>query len=86
MKNPEKQHLKEKVNQLRKDIWELAQANYGVVNRKMIIESLGADAELIEASLKKMRAKIRGNHVYFPKIEKAYKKPWTWRRLWPFKK
>jgi len=86
MKNPEKQNLKEKVNQLRKDIWELARANYGVISREMIIETLDADAELIEASLKKMQAKIRGNLVYFPRIEKTFKKRWTWRRIWPFKK
>jgi hypothetical protein len=86
MKNPEKQNLKEKVNQLRKDIWELARANYGVINYEMIIESLDADAELVKISLKKMRAKIVGSRVYFPKIEKIYKKRWTWRRIWPFKK
>jgi|WetSurMetagenome_2_1015567.scaffolds.fasta_scaffold40145_3 hypothetical protein len=85
MKNQEEQNLKEKVSQLRKDIWELAKSNYGVVNREIIIETLDADAELVEASLKKMRAKIRGNLVYFPKIEKAFRKRWTWRRIWPFK-
>jgi hypothetical protein len=86
MKNPEKQHLKEKIDQLRKDIWELARANYGVINYQMIMEALDADADLIQASLKKMRAKIEGNRVYFPKIEKALKKQRTWRDFWPFKK
>jgi hypothetical protein len=85
MKNPEKQNLKEKVDQLRKDIWELARANYGVINYEMIIESLDADAELVKISLKKMRAKIEGNRVYFPRIEKAFKKRWTWRRIRPFR-
>jgi hypothetical protein len=86
MKNPEKQNLKEKVNQLRKDIWELARANYGVINYEIIMETLDTDAELIELSLKKMKAKIEGNRVYFPKIEKSLKKRGTRLNFWPFKK
>ena len=74
MKNQEKQNLKEKVSQLRKDIWELAKANYGVINYEMIVEALDADAEAIKISLKKMRAKITGNLIHFPKIEKTFKK------------
>jgi hypothetical protein len=74
MKNQEKQNLKEKVSQLRKDTWELAKANYGVINYKMIIEKLDTDADTIKLSLKKMRAKINGNRIHFPKIEKTLKK------------
>jgi hypothetical protein len=86
MKNTEKQNLKAKIDQLRKDIWELAKANYGVMNYEIIMEALDADADLIQASLKKMHAKIKNGYVYFPKIVKALKKPFTWRDFWPFKK
>jgi hypothetical protein len=86
MKRPATPNLKEKVSQLRKDIWELARANYGVVNYEMIMETLDTDADTIKISLKKMGAKIIGDRIHFPKIEKAFKKRWTWRRLWPFKK
>jgi hypothetical protein len=86
MKNPEKQGLKENINQMRREIFELAKSNRGQLSDDMILERLDADAELIRYVLKKMKAKIVGNRIYFPKIEKAYKKRWTWRRIWPFKK
>ena len=89
MKNPEKQKLKEKLDLLRKDIRELALRNYGILNMSMVIDSLDADADMIKLSLKKMKAKVVGNRIFFPKIVWLFAKDSICkilRKIWPFKK